>query len=97
MERREVETIIGKKITYTEGNCQYVLLCNNENEITEAVALTHSDAPLLAPKITPDPHFCRFVWDFSEVIILKDSDLDVLTQNIEEIRKFVEKIENIRK
>lgn len=97
MERKEVNIVIGTKITYTEGNCQYVLLRNNENGVTEAVGLKHRDAPLLAPQIIPDPHFRRFVWDFSEVMILKDSDLDVLTKNIEEMRKFVKKIENIWK
>ena len=35
VERREVNIVIGTKITYTEGNCQYVLLRNNENGVTD--------------------------------------------------------------
>lgn len=44
----------------------------------------------------PDPHFKGFVWDFSKVMVLDDSDLDILTKNIEELRNFVKKIKYIR-
>ncbi|MDU3180458.1 MAG: hypothetical protein E6686_03530 [Lachnospiraceae bacterium] len=96
MERKEVETIIGTKIVYTEGKCKYTLLRNSETGTTESLGLFHSDAPLLAPQIIPDPHFKGFVWDFSKVMVLDDSDLDILTKNIEELRNFVKKIKYIR-
>ena len=92
MKITEKETILGTKITYSEGKCKFVLLKNDKN--VECIGLSHKDAPLLAPVAVPGPHFEAVDWNFSKITILDDNDFDLFLENTQEMRNFVKKLKS---
>lgn len=73
----------------TEGNCEYKEL-REKNGTLAGEIIRHADAPLLAPEVFVFNDSVSF--EFRNIIVTNEEDLDRLIENIKELKKFVHKV-----